>query len=150
MRIEHVNLVVADIEPTLKFLRAAFPDWRLRGEGTGQWHGKPRRWVHFGSDDMYITLNDDGEGPNRDLTGHAPGLAHIGIETVDADSLIKRLREAGFEPSSTTDPDGAFRRRIYYIEPAGYEFEFVEYSSDIAAERNEYVPAGEYESYAVQ
>ena len=53
MHLEHVNLVVADLEATLDFYRAAFPHWRIRDEGQGEWYGKPRKWVHFGDDHHY-------------------------------------------------------------------------------------------------
>ncbi len=138
MRIEHVNLVVPELEPTLDFLKAAFPDWRVRGFGADEWNGKPRKWVHFGTDGMYITLNDGGEGQNRNLAGWNVGLAHLGFEITDGDGLIGRMASAGYKPSVLKDPDGPFRKRIYFVEPAGFEFEFVQYASDIASERNEY------------
>ncbi len=50
VRLEHVNLVGKSIEDSLAFYRAAFPHWRIRAEGAGEWYGKPRRWVHFGDD----------------------------------------------------------------------------------------------------
>ena len=54
-KLEHANLVLTKIEPTLKFLETAFPEWRIRGEGKSDWYGKPRRWLHFGDDDSYVT-----------------------------------------------------------------------------------------------
>ena len=33
IRLEHANLVVKDIQPTLEFLLTAFPHWRVRGRG---------------------------------------------------------------------------------------------------------------------
>ncbi len=137
MRLEHINLVVTDIDASLAFYRAAFPHWRVRGEGNSPWYGKPRNWLHFGDDESYITLNDNGEGENRDLTAHQPGLAHFGYETDNLDALVKRLSEAGFEAAK----DGAgepYRTNIYYIDPAGFEVEFVEYHSDLPEERNRY------------
>ena len=58
VRLEHANLVVTDIEPTLSFLKTAFPHWRVRGGGDGTWSGKPRKWLHFGDDEFYIALSD--------------------------------------------------------------------------------------------
>ncbi|MFQ5562938.1 MAG: VOC family protein [Parvularculaceae bacterium] len=137
-RIEHANLVVTAIGPTLDFLKAAFPDWRVRGGGDGDWYGKPRRWVHFGDDDFYVTLNDNGEGAQRDLAGHAPGLAHIGFEVPSVDAVVARLKEAGHEPSQW-GPDHPYRRNVYFIDGEGLEFEFVEYLSDVPEEKNQYV-----------
>ena len=42
IHLEHINLVVSDIEGALNFYRAAFPHWRVRDTGGGQWYGKPR------------------------------------------------------------------------------------------------------------
>lgn len=136
-RLEHANLVVTQIEPTLKFLQTAFPHWHVRGEGRDAWSGKPRRWVHFGDDRFFLTLNDNGEGAQRDRAGHAPGLAHIGFEVSALAPIEKRLGEAGYEPL-VRGPDMAGRRNVYYVDPEGLEFEFVEYLSDDPAVRNEY------------
>jgi len=134
---EHANLVVSDIDRTLVFLRAAFPDWKVRGKGSSDWYGKPRNWVHFGTSDNYLTLNDHGEGENRDLKGHSTGLAHLGFAVDDLAGLISRLDKTGFQPHLQGE-DNQFRRNAYFIDPAGFEFEFVQYFSDIAAERNLY------------
>ena len=134
-RLEHANIVVSDIEPTLHFLQAALPHWRVRAKGAAPWYGKPRNWLHFGDDFTYITLNDNGEGSPRDLKGHAPGLAHLGFSITGIEALIARLHERGYEPR--IEPTAcAARRNVYYIDPNGLEFEFVEYSSDDPALRN--------------
>jgi catechol-2,3-dioxygenase len=137
LHLEHINLVVSDIEQSLKFYQAAFPHWQVRGGGKGQWYGKDRTWLHFGDDYQYIALNDDGVGKNRDLTGHQVGLAHFAFVTSDLKGVIKRLADAGF----CIDKDGAddpFRDNVYFIDPAGYEVEFVQYKSDLPAQRNRY------------
>lgn len=136
-RLEHANIVVTRIEPTVAFLAAAFPEWRVRGEGAGEWNGKARRWLHFGDDDFYVTLNDNGEGAPRDLKGHAPGLAHLGFVVSSLDEVIARLKKAGHEPSQW-GPEHPHRRNVYYIDDEGLEFEFVEYFSDRPEEKNRY------------
>ncbi len=141
-RIEHVNLVVTAIDPTVKFLKSAFPHWDVRGEGGGEWAGIPRRWVHVGDDGNYITLNEfllpeAARGRHRELQSSEPGLAHIGFEVTDLAAVVDRLKEAGYEPDhlGETHPH---RRNLYYGDAEGLEFEFVEYSSDIPAEKNLY------------
>ncbi len=96
IRLEHANLVVNDIPATLDFIQTAFPDWKIRGQGEMTWYGKPRRWLHVGDDDYYLTLNDDGEGENRDLSGHTPGLAHLGFVVDNVDGVIGRLEAKGY------------------------------------------------------
>jgi len=141
-RIEHVNLIVTAIDPTVKFLTAAFPHWAIRGEGGGEWAGIPRRWVHVGDDANYLTLNEfhlptAARGRHRELQSSEPGLAHIGFEVADLDKVVRQLKDAGYEPDhlGETHPH---RRNLYYIDAEGLEFEFVEYSSAVPAEKNLY------------
>ena len=135
--LEHINLVVTDIDKALTFYKAAFPHWAVRGGGTSEWYGTPRNWVHFGDDYQYIAFNDDGVGHNRDLTGHQIGLAHFAFVTSDIKGVVDRLAKAGF----TIDKAGAedkYRENVYFIDPNGYEVEFVQYLSDLPIERNYY------------
>ena len=137
IRFEHANLVVTDIAATLDFIQTALPDWRVRGQGRMEWHGKPRRWLHVGDDDYYLTLNDDGDGANRDLTGHTPGLAHLAFVVDDLNGVIERLEAKGYRIDIAA-ADHPFRKNVYFLDPAGFQFEFVEYLSDDPHERNRY------------
>jgi catechol 2,3-dioxygenase-like lactoylglutathione lyase family enzyme len=129
--------VVNDIPKSLAFYQAAFPHWGVRGGAEGAWYGKPRTWVHFGDDYQYLSLNNNGEGQNRDLTGHQVGLSHFAFVTSDINGVIERLAEAGFN----VDKGGAeddYRKNVYYLDPDGYEVEFVQYYSDLPSLRNRY------------
>ena len=135
LHLEHLNLVVDNIPATLAFYQAAFPHWRVRDSGTSEWSGKTRQWLHFGDDYQYLTFNDNGVGDNRDLAGHQTGLAHFAFVVSDIDAVMARLSAVGFTPAK----DGAeepYRRNTYYVDPAGFEVEFVEYLSDIPEQRN--------------
>jgi len=135
IHLEHLNLVVSDIPAMLKFYQAVFPHWFVRDQGQGEWHGKARNWLHFGDDYQYIALSDHGEGENRDLTGHQVGLAHLAYATDDIDGVIQRLADAGFAIINNGDTQ-PYRRNVYFIDPAGFEVEFVQYLSDNPALRN--------------
>ncbi|MCL1138746.1 VOC family protein [Shewanella pneumatophori] len=137
IHLEHLNLVVRDIPTALKFYQAIFPHWQIRGGGESTWHGVERNWVHFGDDYQYLTFNDDGDADNRDLTGHQVGLAHFAYATDDLDGVVRRLKAAGFEIAKP-GMDDPYRRNVYFIDPDGYEVEFVEYLTDIPALRNRY------------
>jgi len=133
--LEHINLIVDDIPQMLNFYQAAFPHWHIRDEGLSKWYGKPRKWLHFGDDYSYIALSDNGEGENRNLSGHQVGLAHFAYVTSNLDAMIERLLQAGYEIAK----DGAennYRKNIYFEDPAGFEVEFVEYLSDVPELRN--------------
>ena len=135
IRFEHVNLVVSDVEASVRFYQTAIPHWRVRTSGEDQWNGKPRRWLHLGDDYQYITLNDNGEGDNRSLQGHQVGLAHFGIETDAIDALIERMKAAGYEPHQVGEM--GWRKNAYFLDPAGFEVEFVQYSADEPEKRNQ-------------
>jgi catechol 2,3-dioxygenase-like lactoylglutathione lyase family enzyme len=133
--LEHLNLVVNDIPAAQTFYQAAFPHWRVRDQGESDWYGKRRKWLHFGDDYQYLTFNDNGEGNNRDLASHQSGLAHFAFVTGNIDAVIERLAAAGF-PVEKDGADEPYRKNAYFIDPAGFEVEFVQYLSDIPEQRN--------------
>ncbi len=136
-RVEHVNLVVYSLEKTVDFLKIALPEWSVRGRGSSEWYGVKRQWLHFGLDHSYVTLNDNAVGAGRNLRGVSPGLSHVGIEVESVDDVRERLVGAGYE-IATIGADHPHRKTIYFIEPSGTEFEFIEYLSNNPAERNMY------------
>ena len=79
-------------------------------------------------------MSDHGEGENRQLSGHQVGFAHFAYVTDDIDGVIKRLTDAGF--STKAGAEEPYRRNIYFVDPAGFEIEFVQYLSDDPALRN--------------
>ena len=133
--LEHLNLVVNDIPAALAFYQAAFPHWRVRDQGESDWYGPRRKWLHLGDDYQYLTFNDNGEGNNRDHAGHQSGLAHFAFVTGNIDAVIERLAAAGF-PVDKDGADEPYRKNAYFIDPAGFEVEFVQYLSDIPEQRN--------------
>jgi len=135
IKLEHVNLVVKDIPEMLKFYQAAFPHWYVRDEGKGEWAGKPRNWLHFGDEYQYLALSDHGEGKNRELAGHQVGLAHFAYVTHDIQGVTKRLTQAGF-PIVNPGATEPYRKNVYFVDPSGFEVEFVEYLSDNPKLRN--------------
>ncbi|TLU66944.1 VOC family protein [Thalassotalea litorea] len=137
LTLEHLNLVVKDLPQTLAFYQAAFPHWHVRGEGEDTWHGTLRHWLHFGDDYQYLTFNDNGQGDNRDLTSNRLGLAHFAFVTSNLSALTSRLANAGFQVAKP-GADNPFRKNVYFIDPSGYEVEFVEYLSDLPQQRNQY------------
>ena len=137
IRLEHINLVVKNLDKTQDFILTAFPDWRVRGSGSNEWYGKMREWRHIGTDDTYISINQGNTDQNRDLKSHAPGLAHIGFNVDDVDGISKRLQDKGYEVA-TIGADHPYRKTMYYIDPAGFEFEFIQYMSEKPDEKNMY------------
>ena len=133
--IEHLNLVVKDINVTLAFYQAAFPHWKIRAKGQQNWYGKERSWLHFGDDFQFLTFNDGGVNENRDVTSHQIGLSHFAFVTTNLEQLIYRLKESGFNIAKNGE-NSTYRKNVYFIDPDGFDVEFVEYLSDVPKERN--------------
>ena len=76
VRLEHANLFVRDIDATIRFLQAAFSEFRIRFDGRDP-HGV--RWVHIGTDDTYIALSQATVEPKERWTPYAgiPGVNHL-------------------------------------------------------------------------
>ncbi len=137
VRLEHANMVVRDVEEMIRFLRTAFPEFRERGGGTGSPLGQ--RWVHVGTDENYLALNQATKEPSRarePYTGE-PGINHLGYEVSDVDALRTRLLAAGYRESTVPNAH-PHRKRVYFFDPEGNDWEFVQYFSDDPAERNDY------------
>ena len=69
--------------------------------------------------------------------GGGSGLNHVGYVVDDGEALIHRLEAAGYEQSRHVEAH-PHRRRIYFKDGNGLEWEFVQYFSDDPAERNDY------------
>ena len=135
IRLEHANIVVRDLEAAVRFLNAAFPEFRVRREGLNE----GRRWMHIGTDNTYIALNEASAEPAENWVPYSgkPGVNHLGYEVKDVDALRERLAAAGFK-DSTYPNNHPHRKRVYFHDAEGNDWEFVEYYSDDPAERNDY------------
>ena len=135
--LEHANLTVTRLAPALQFLLTALPGWRVRGQGRMDWLGATIDWLHVGSDSHYIALQSGGDGPPLPWHSPASGAKHLGIVVPDLDALVARLQTAGH----ALDHWGgctAHRRSVYFSPDDLLQIEFVQYLSDLPAERNAY------------
>jgi catechol 2,3-dioxygenase-like lactoylglutathione lyase family enzyme len=136
VRLEHANLVVRDIEGMIRFLQTAFTEFRVRGEGTSV---DGSRWVHVGTQETYIALSLAKTEREKRWTPYRglPGVNHLAYEVDDVEALCKRMRSAGYKES--TPPNAhPYRKRRYFYDGEGNDWEFVEYLSQDPAERNDY------------
>jgi len=135
-RLEHANLIVRDIAETIRFLQTAFADFRLRGEGKSP---MGRRWVHIGNDETYIALNEAVSEPSERWVpyGEKPGTNHLGYQVDDADRVRARLLKAGYRESTVPNAH-RHRKRVYFYDAEGNDWEFVQYFSDVPNERHDY------------
>lgn len=132
---EHANLHVRHFDDAVRFLQTAFPDFVVRSESVRD----GLRWMHIGTDDTYIALNETNAEDSgiKEPYDSKPGVNHLGYEVDDVDALQGRLAAAGFT-DSTYPNSHPHRKRVYFHDADGNDWEFVQYFSDKAAERNDY------------
>lgn len=135
-RLEHANLAVRDIDATLRFLTTALPAFRLRFDGVDD---RGRRWVHVGTDDAYLALYPATDTPAERWAPYAgkPGVNHLGLVVDDALAVRERLAAAGYRDTPVDNHHPA-RRRVYFLDPDGNDWEFVQYLSEDTAQRHDY------------
>jgi len=135
-RLEHANIAVRDPEAVAAFLTTAFPHYRVRRRGRKE---NGDAWLHVGCDDDYVSLEEapDAAAPERELYGPAPGINHLAWEVDDLEALRARLLDAGYT-ESTVPNDHPHRRRVYFLDPTGLDWEFVQYLSNDPSERHDY------------
>ncbi len=135
IRMEHANLHVRHFDDAVRFLQTAFPDFKVRSES----ERGGARWMHIGTDETYIALNEthSERDPHAKPYNGNPGVNHLGYEVDDVDALQLRLSAAGFE-DSTYPNNHPHRKRVYFLDADGNDWEFVQYFTDDAAKRNDY------------
>jgi catechol 2,3-dioxygenase-like lactoylglutathione lyase family enzyme len=136
VRLEHANLTVRDIEGMIRFLQAAFPEFRVRGEGISQGGS---RWVHVGTQETYIALNPTKSEPEKRWMPYRgmPGVNHLAYEVDDVEGLCERMRSAGYRECTPANAH-PYRKRRYFYDAEGNDWEFVQYLSQEPAKRNDY------------
>ena len=136
VRLEHANLSVENVDGMIAFVQTALPEFKIRGEGRTL---QGWRWVHLGTDDAYLALNQAPEARAVPWVpyGGKPGTNHLGFAVEDVEALRQRLISAGYKESTVPNAH-PFRRRVYFHDPEGGDWEFVEYLSDDPSECHDY------------
>jgi catechol 2,3-dioxygenase-like lactoylglutathione lyase family enzyme len=151
LQIDHVNIVVEDLERMVAFYRDALGlKETKRVTITGGWVAATVGLSDVHADVVYL---DFASGPRIELIRYnrptaprpngidrpnAPGLRHIAFRIDDIDATIARLRKAGVKffsevqqvPDTQVTYAGGIRKRlIYFADPEGNLLEFCEYKS---------------------
>ena len=135
--LEHVNITVIDVDEAIRFLQTAMPDWKVRADVSSK-ENNCRRWVHLGTDTSYIAIEDRGATEKGNHEPYVdPGVNHMGLVVKDIDAVSKRLTDAGYSEGASS-PDNLNRKRIYFYDADGNEYEFIEYLKSDIASRNDY------------
>lgn len=136
--VEHANISVVNTESTIRFITTAIPEWKLRGKGEMDWFGETIQWYHVGDNESYIAIQNGGSGNVEDWKKSWTGVKHIGIVVPDLGGVIKRLASIGYEVDHF-GADHPHRRNAYIFESHDIQFEFIEYSSSVDSEKNDYL-----------
>jgi catechol 2,3-dioxygenase-like lactoylglutathione lyase family enzyme len=121
MHLEHVNLTVNDLDRSIAFYADLF-DLHVRWKGPLD---GSRLAAHVGDERTYLALfQATGAGAvDHDYT--RPGVNHFGFVVDDLDDVQARL--GGLGATVHLEADYEPGRRIYFLDPDGYEVEVVEY-----------------------
>jgi catechol 2,3-dioxygenase-like lactoylglutathione lyase family enzyme len=132
---EHANLHVRHFDEAVRFLSTAFPEFKVRRESTQN----GLRWMHIGTDETYIALNETRQERDSGWAPYSgkPGVNHLGYEVEDVDALCERLAAAGFE-EKTIPNNHPHRKRVYFNDAEGNDWEFVQYFTNNMSLRNDY------------
>ena len=136
VQLEHANLQVEDVDAVIDFLAAAFPSFYIRHDSG---RNDSERWVHFGNEHTYLSINKatrPAPAAWQPYSGR-PGLNHLGFVVDDVPALRQRLLDAGYT-ETTISNDHPARKRIYFNDPEGNDWEFVQYFIDDPDQRNDY------------
>ena len=138
-KLEHANLCVDDIDGMIKFLQTALPDFIIRHDETGI---NGDRWVHIGNDTTYIALSNSTQKESSDWVPYSgrSGVNHLGYMVDNAEQVRSRLLATDYI-ESTIENNHPFRKRVYFYDHEGRDWEFVEYLSENLEERNDYTLA---------
>jgi len=123
VRLEHVNVTVADAERTAALLERLF-GWRVRWSGPAQGGG---RTVHIGTEDQYLALYTERDSDGTPLAWRkGVPLNHVAVVVDDLGAVESRVAEAGLQPFGHGDYEPG--RRFYFFDTDGIEFEVVSYA----------------------
>ncbi|WP_025565671.1 VOC family protein [Psychromonas sp. SP041] len=133
-KIEHLNITVPDIDEAITFIQIVAPDFKVRKDKTptGSY-----RWAHIGNDDYYFALQEPhiGAAPkSQRKTYQNYGVNHIALIVEDISAIETKLVNSGYKRSIDT-PVEKYRQRLYFFDKAGFEWELVEYSSEVPSEK---------------
>ena len=133
-RIEHINITVPDIDEAIRFLKIIAPDFEVRKDE------KPSdsyRWAHIGNEEYYFALQEPhlGAEPKKQLQAYRNyRVNHVALVVSNIQAIEEKLLDNGYKKGIET-PEEKHRKRAYYIDNTGFEWELVEYLSEKPSEK---------------
>lgn len=133
-KIEHCNITVPNIDEAIKFIQIVAPDFKVRKD---EMPPSNNRWAHIGNEKYYFALQEAhlGSEPKKPRQAYKNfGVNHIALIVDDLSAIEKKLVKAGYQRSIDT-PTEKYRKRLYFFDSFGFEWELIEYNSDKATEK---------------
>ena len=137
--LEHANLTVPDIDAEIAFLQAVDPAMRILQDARDE---DGMRWAHVAVGDSYIALQEPhvGETPGPRIRSYVDiGVNHLAWVVEDLEAVLRRMEAGGYRKGIPGEEHAA-RRRSYWYDPAGIEWELVQYLTEDRGERFSYGP----------
>ncbi len=129
-RLEHLNITVPDIDAAIAFLTIVAPDFKIRRDVKPQ---SSHRWAHVGNEQYYLALQEphlDSLSPNNPQETYKNfGVNHIALVVENIGSIEVNLVKEGYRRGILA-PEETYRKRVYFFDTAGFEWELTEYLSD--------------------
>jgi catechol 2,3-dioxygenase-like lactoylglutathione lyase family enzyme len=128
-RVQHVGLVVSDLERSRRFYRDALGFEEVPRPGNFRFEGA---WFQVGDDQVHLLVESEttsragGADPGPSVR---VGLAtHVAIETDDLAAAIARLGEHGIALAGGPMPRGDGYDQVFLRDPDGYVVELFEFT----------------------
>lgn len=133
-KIEHANITVPDIDEAINFIKVVAPDFQVRKD---ERPSESFRWVHIGNDKYYFALQEPhigspAEHPKETYKNF--GVNHIALVVENIERIESALLEAGYRRGIYA-PSEKYRKRLYFYDGFGFEWELVEYFSEKVKEK---------------
>ncbi len=97
-RIDHIGIVVDELEPAIAAMARMLPGAPLRRRSVPD---AGLEVAEFHAENLIVELlryTDRGDGFGRSVMGPAPGVNHLSLSVPDLDAALAGLRAEGIEP----------------------------------------------------
>ena len=131
MRLQHVGLVVSDLERSRGFYADVLGLEEVPRPTNFTFAGA---WFRFGDDELHLLVEADttgGAGQADAGAGAAYGLTHhVAFEVDDLEAACKRLDDAGVELTGGPMPRGDGVTQVFFRDPDGHVLELFQWTGE--------------------